>query len=254
MIMKINLQNLSILIIVCLFLVLACGGSSIGKNNGVERGRLKYDFGFYVNGKRFSPKGDENLSKRINWCDTSPNPKVEILRCFSDASEHYANTYILRMKGDEVDIQKLEEGLGSVWINDDGKWLLFRKFFYNVETSERIEVKGMPWADEKDSSAPVQYVIAVSPDMKTVVAMLDSVPKMEGEEEFISLRIIDTETGNMDVRKTSYTRNRWLKSYKQPENDFQPPPEPQKHFVWERSADGRDKIVVPILLAETKKK
>ena len=80
MIIKINLQNLSILIIVYLFLVLACGGNSIGKNNGVERGRLKYDFGFYVNGKKWSPKGDENLSKRINWCDTSPNPQVEILR------------------------------------------------------------------------------------------------------------------------------------------------------------------------------
>src|SRR4051812_31197707 len=100
--MKINLQNLSILIVVCLFLVLACGGGTgKGSNSGVERGRLKYDSDFYVNGKRFLPKGDENLSKRINWCDTSPNPKVEILRCFGDASENYKTTYILRMKGDE---------------------------------------------------------------------------------------------------------------------------------------------------------
>ena len=252
--MKTNLQNSAILIVICVSLVLACGGSGIGKNNGVERGRLKYDHGFYVNGKRFYPKGDENLSKRINWCDTSPNPNVEILRCFGDASEDYNTTYILRINGDEAQIQKLDDGTGSVWINEEGKWLLTGKFFYNVETDEKIEVKGMISADDKNSSAPVQYVIAVSPDMKTVVIMPDNTTYWEGEEEFISMKTIDTETGKVDVWKTSYTKNRWLKSYKQPENDFQPPPEPQRNFVWKKGSDGKDKIITPILLPETKKK
>ena len=151
----------------------------------VERGRLRYEFGFYVNGKHWLPKGDEKLTDRINWCDTSPNPQVEILRCFGDSTENYATTYIVRMKDDEAEVEKFNEGTGVIWVNEDGRWLLGKKLLFNVETGEKREVKGMPWADEKDSSSPTQYIIAVSPDLKTAVRKYkDSLPSKKGEDNY----------------------------------------------------------------------
>lgn len=243
-----SFQNLSLLIIICIFFVAGCGGSSSKYSSGVKRGRLEYNYGFWVNGNKWSPENDANLTNRINWCDTSPNPKVEIIRCFSDASENYRYTYILRMKDDKPELTKLEEGLGSVWVDDDGRWLLFRKFYYNVETTERKEVKGMPWSDDPNSSAPVQYVIAISPDMKTVVAVLDSVPYVETTFRSLKLRLIDTETGTFEDRKVNFSENTWLHDHENPHDDFQPPPSPSKKFVWEKGTDGRDKIKVPALL------
>jgi hypothetical protein len=246
--MKINLQNLLILIIICLFFGLACGGGGTGNISGVERGRLKYDFGFYVNGKRFYPKNDENLSKRINWCDTSPNPQVEILRCFGDATENYATTYIVRMKGDEAEMQKFDDGTGSVWTNADGRWLLGKKIRFNVETGEKFEVKGMPWVDDGSASAPVTYILAVAPDMKTAVRKFKDIPSKKGEDNFIILQLIDLETGNLENRKVNITKYSWLNDWENPHDDFQPPPAPSKKFVWEKGTDGKDKIKVPELL------
>lgn len=243
-------QNLSLLLVILFFLVLGCGGSSSSHySSGVKRGRLEYNSGsFWVNGREWKPENDATLTHRINWCDTSPNPKVEIIRCFSDASENYSFTYILRIKDDKPEVTKLEEGLGSVWVNDEGKWLLFRKFYFNVETSERKEVKGIPWSDDPNSSAPVQYVIAISPDMKTVVAVLDSVPTTETTFRSLKLRLIDTETGKIEDRKVNFSENTWLHDHENPHDDFQPPPSPSKKFVWEKGADGKDKIKVPALL------
>lgn len=270
--MKQNRQNSAFVIIILLFVGLACSGSSTDKSDEnaskVERGRLKFvknatalsigenpifrdvKYHFYGNGKEWSPKDDANFADKMNWCDTSPNPKVEILRCFGNLSEDYSTTYILRMKGDEVDVQKLDEGVGSVWINDDGRWLLFRKFFFNVETGEKIEVKGMLWADDKNASAPVIYVIGVSPDMKTVVAMPNNSPKKEGNEEFLSLKIIDTESGKVENKRASFTKYPWLKDYKEPKNDIQPSPEPQRNFVWKKDENGKDYLIIPELLME----
>src|SRR5262245_5536737 len=144
--MRINPANLTILLAVWILLVLGCSSKNTDAGDAdapkVERGRLKfakslkslrigdgYSFRdvkqyFFVNGSPWAPKDDKDLVNRINWCDTSPNPKVEILRCLGDSSENYSTTYILRMKGDEPELQKLDEGTGSVWINDDGRWLL----------------------------------------------------------------------------------------------------------------------------------
>lgn len=247
--MNINIQNSMILFVLISLLVLGCSSSGSPPNYGVERGRLKYDSGFYVNGKLWLPKDDPKLSSRINWCDTSPNPKVEVLRCFSDSSENYAFTYLIRMKGDEPELQKIDEPLGSIWVNDEGKWLLGKKILINVETGEQKPVKGMPWADRTDSSAPVQYIIAVSPDMKTAVRTYrESLPSKKGEDDFRVLQLIDLETGNLENRKVNLTKYSWLKDYEQPHDDFLPPPAPGKKFVWEKGEDGRDKVKVPELL------
>ena len=260
-----NEINLSTALLILSAFALGCGSSYTGVNdsdNKVERGRLKFaksaiDLNtgtdpiyrkvrqyFFVDGKQWTPEGDEHLAERINWCDTSPNPKVEILRCFGDSSEQYGTTYILRMRGDKPEIQKIDEGTGSVWTDDDGRWLLFRKLFLNVETGERVEVKGMPFADYEEGSAPVQYVVGVSPDRKTVVAMPDSAAHSKGAEDFLTLWIIDAETGRVEKREVSFTKNPWLKDYKQPENGVQPPPAASKKMVWAKDQQGKLRLVL----------
>jgi hypothetical protein len=232
------------------------GGASSG--DAVERGKIKfvktsYSRSFYVNGKKWWPADDQEFAKKINWCDLSPNAAVEVLRCFGDSTEDYGTTYILKMKGEEPVVNKLDEGTGSVWVNEDGRWLLYRKFFYNVETEEKIEVKGMPWADDPKSSAPVQYVLGISPDMKTVVRKYRDLPRKKGEDDFISLEIIDTQTGNSEIRKVNFTENQWLNDYQNPSKDIQPPPATSKQFGWEKGQDGKDKIILPKLLEKLEK-
>ncbi|MBS1792482.1 MAG: hypothetical protein JSS81_01440 [Acidobacteria bacterium] len=273
---KNNLFNLTAVLLAGLLLTAGCQRTSTDADDAdaeqVVRGRLKmskdvkalrigneYLFRdvkqyFFVDGKPWAPEDDKNLAQRIGWCDTSPNPAVEILRCSSDAEENYAATYIVRMKNDRPEVQRIPEGGGSVWADNDGRWLFFRKHRVNVETGESIEIKGMPFADDPSASSPVTYVIAVSPDLKTVVAMPDSATVAEGGEEFLRLRIIDTESGRVDYRRASYTKNPWLKDWENPKGDIQPPPAPSKSFVWRKNAAGRDEIAVPALLTDPKKK
>jgi len=273
--MKTNMNNLSILFLIGLFLALGCGDSSSGDSSNerkVERGRLKFvasatsihsntrsyyrstNRSFYVDGKEWSPEGDADFAEKFDSCDTSPNPNVEILRCLSGFGESPKATYILRMKNDKPEIKKIEAGNECVWIDDDGRWLLFKKLYYNIETDEQIGVKGMPFADDEYSSSPVQYVLGVSPDKKTVVTIFDTIPRKEGAEEFLTLWIVDTESGAMEKRKVSFTKNPWLKDYKQPENDILPPPAASKNFVWKKGSDGKDKIIVPQLLEKIEQK
>lgn len=280
--MKANMNNLPALFLVWMFLVLGCGGLSSGSGESSsdrvsERGRLKFVISatsihtntrsiyrsvhsrFYVDGKEWSPEGDEDFADKFQYCDTSPNPSVEILRCPSGFGEQPKSTYILRMKNDKPEVKKIEAGDDGTWIDDDGRWLLFRKLFYNIETDEQIPVKGMPFADDEPSSSPIQYVRGVSPDKKTVAANLDSTPRTEtkngkeGTEQFLTLWIIDTETGATEKRKVSLTKNSWLKDHKQPYGDIVPPPETIKKFVWKRGANGKDVLVVPELLEKVER-
>ena len=281
--MKTNMNNLSILFVVWLFLTLGCGGSS-SENNGdnpnerkTERGRLRFvanatsihtntrsihrsvSRGFYVDGKEWSPEGEKDFAEKFESCDTSPNPNVEILRCPSGFGEAPKATYILRIKNDKPEVIKVEAGNDGTWIDDDGRWLLFKKLYYNIETDEKIEVKGMPFADDPFGSSPVQYVLGVSPDKKTVVTIFDSIPRTEikngkeSTEEFLTLWIVDAEAGAFEKRKVSFTKNPWLADHKQPYDDIVPPPETWKSFVWKRGADGKDKLVVPQLLEKVER-
>jgi hypothetical protein len=258
---RVNLNNFSVLLLVWTILVLGCTGKNVSATDEdapkVERGRLKFaksvkylnvgrepvsrevEQFFFVGGKEWKPENDPNLADRINWCDTSPNPKVEILRCFGDASENYKTTYILRMKNDKPDFIKINEGLPSIWIDDDGRWLLFGKSYLNVETGEKIEIKVIPVERQNDDSIPVNFVIGVSPDMKTIATLTDRATQKEGAEEFLTVRTFDIETGKAENQQVSFTKNPWLKDHKDPDNDIQPPPPPSKKIVWEK--DKQDK-------------
>lgn len=279
--MKMNLSNLIILFACWLLFTLGCGGSSSGGDSSnerkVERGRLKFVISatsvhsnktsyfrsvrssFYVDGKEWSPAGDKKFADKFDSCDTSPNPDVEILRCSSGFGESPKAEYILRMKNDKPEIKKIEAGNHCAWIDEDGRWLLFKKLYYNVETDEQIEVKGMPFADEEYGSSPVQYLLGVSPDKKTVVTIFDRIPRTETKngkestEKFLTLWVVDAESGAMEKRKVSFTKNPWLDDHKQPYDDIVPPPETWKRFVWKRGADGKDKMVVPQLLEKVER-
>ncbi len=260
----------SIVIITIVFAILG-GCTSVSTDtsdkdaNKTERGRLKFATGlhslrigdryvyrdvskaFFVKGNVWEPPEDKELANRINWCDTSPNPKVEILRCFSDSSEDYRYTYILRMKGDEPEVVRIDESLGSVWIDADGRWLLFRKMYYNVETDEQIAVKGMPFSDDKNGSAPVTYVLGVSPDKKTVIGSYDLSPD-NSDAKLVKIWVIDTVTGDDQIRLVSLAKYPWLKDHVDPTNDIQPPPATSTKFVWKKDASGRDVLSEPELL------
>ena len=246
------MSNLAILFAFGLLLTLGCGDGA-GENK-VERGRLKFaGFKFYVNGKKWSPPDDKDFAEKVNWCDTSPNPNVEILRC-PGSSGNYEMTYILRMKDDKPEVQKIDEGLPSIWMGEDGHWLLFSKFFINVETGEKIDIKLLPFNDGRERDIYPLIVVGVSPDLKTIVELPSDYTSKDRADDALPIWIIDVETGKVDERKVSLTKHRWLTKHQDPQNNIQPPPEPSKHFVWERGADGRDKLIVPQLLEKTEVK
>ena len=270
------MSNLSILFAFWLFLTLGCGSyKGIGDSDArkVERGRLKFqkfvtnlvigpepiyrdvEQYLFVNGKKWSPEGEPGFADKLNWCDASPNKEIEILRCFGDASENYKTTYIVRMKNDQPEIQKIDEGLPSTWANSDGRWLLFKRFRLNVETGDKVNMKDVPLAGETAEILPL-FVVGVSPDLKTIVELPDNMSKKEGAEEFLTLWIIDTETGNLDARKVSLTKNPWLDDHDNGgvDDDFMPPPAPSKNFVWEKDANGRDRLILPQLSEKIEKK
>lgn len=250
--MKTNMSNLSILFAFWLLLTLGCGDGA--KENKVERGRLKFaGFKFYVNGKKWSPPDDKDFADKVNWCDTSPNPNVEILRC-PGSQLNYDVTYILRMKDDKPEVQKIDEGLPSIWTGEDGHWLLFSKFFVNVETGEKIDLKINPHNGGKENTTYPLGVGGVSPDLKTIVEIPNGFDAKDRAADAVPIWIVDVETGKAEERKVSLTKNSWLTKHKDPQNDIQPPPEPSKYFVWEKGADGKDKLIVPQLLEKTEKK
>ncbi len=245
------MSNLAILFAFWLLLTLGCGDGNGSKENKVERGRLKFAVNkFYVNGKKWSPEGDKDFADKVNWCDTSPNPQVEILRC-PGSSGNYETTYILRMKDDKPETQKIDEGLPSIWTGEDGHWLLFSKFYVNVETGEKIDIKLVPFNDGREKNVYPLIVVGVSPDLKTIVELPSDYSAKDRADDAVPIWIIDVETGKVDERKVSLTKYRWLTKSALPRDDIQPPSEASKHFVWERGADGRDKLIVPQLLEKT---
>ena len=74
--------------------------------------------------------------------------------------------------------------------------------------------------------------------------MLDHKPIKKGAEEFLTLDVIDAETGSVKKQTISFTKNRWLKvEEKDPVLDLPPPQETSKHFVWKKDAQGRDQPI-----------
>ncbi len=205
---------------------------------------------FFFDGKPWKPADDPDLVDRVGGCDTSPNTAIEMLRCTGDFTESYRTTYILRVKDGRPEARKIDEtcGRNPVWIDNDGQWLLFPKCYYNIVTDEKIAVTGMPFADDPQGSTPVQYVLGVSPDKKTVIGSYDLYPDSSNKDKLVKLWVIDTVSGKSEVRKASVAKFPWLTDYEQPTGDILSPAAASKHFVWKRGISGRDMLVEPELL------
>jgi len=282
--MKLNSTNLLILIAILLFALLGCNPFGRSKTEETKSGRLKYietlrygkvgthgnngwyidDREFYVNERSWSPK-DIAVNNEIGDCETSPNVNVEALKCYSfqDSKEI---VYVLTMQEnkpfwtiafkDEYNKSR-GDNLGE-WV-DDGKSLLFKDFFYTVQTGERQEIKGLP-------DYPSNHFRAVSPDLKTVIYQgfcFDSnveiseeikikADKTCGERERFILNklevlwIIEAETGKtklVEISRDKYdwliwdsnttgSRADWLKSF-------------QNRLIWEKDKNGKYQLVFP---------
>ncbi len=116
-----------------------------------------------VNGRRWQPEG---IKVNDITCEPSPNKAVEALKCssFGDMKE---TIYIIRMKDDKPELviaaatEFAKDDDSGSWA-DDGHWLLFRNYYFNVETSEKKEVKGLPGKVDN-------CFIVASPDLETII-------------------------------------------------------------------------------------
>ena len=209
----------------------------------------------FFDGKPWDPENDKDLADRIGGCDTSPNPNIEMLRCSGGFTDGYRTTYLIRVKDDRPELKKIDDdcGRGPAWIDMDGRWMLLQKCYYNVVTDEKIPVKGMPFTEDESGSVPVQYLLGVSPDKRTVIASYDLAPEEKNGEKLVKLFVIDTVAGTRQIRYASLTKYPWLKDHEQPSDGVVPPAPAGKNFVWNKDSSGRDMLVVPVLGSEFKR-
>ncbi|HYW73280.1 MAG TPA: hypothetical protein VE961_19825 [Pyrinomonadaceae bacterium] len=191
----------------------------------------------YVNDRRWSPpniKMDD-----IARCEESPNPSVEALKCYSFA-EGKESAFVLHMKGNEPEwltASSQDYGGGynlGEWAGD-GRWLLFRDYYFDVTTGERKPVKGLP-------DYPGKGFRGASPDMKTIVYE-HSPSNEEIDRRVIPVWLIDADTGTVKIIE--------LSKDKYPAIDVSQSGEAGRNarfkslLVWKRDDSGRDRLVEP---------
>jgi hypothetical protein len=285
-------NNLNILIIIAtVIFIFGCGGET--KTEELQRGRLKYiDYLRYGNAGTHGSKGWYSYDSEIkvkDWkwnppgidvhdkiadCEGSPDKSLEILKCtsFADSKE---TIYILKMKNDEPVWETASTGESvdsrgnnsGEWVND-GKSLFFKDYFFDVQTSEKQEIKGLP-------DYPSNYYRAASPDLETIVYegfCFNNYVKVPVEvartrnktcdesEDYIQkkqilLWIINIKTGEtkfLALNREKYdwvlwnqekfhSKDDWLTFFRQ-------------QLVWEKGKEGKYQLVFPITEESPKKK
>lgn len=265
---------------ILLLAILACGKT---ETKEVKSGRLKFvktlkygsvgthgsqgwyvsDQHFFVSDLRWSPDGTK--VKDIANCDANPNVAIEALKCYSFADSK-ESVYILRMKANNPEWitasnpeYKGGKNLGE-WVGD-GHWLLFKDYYFNVETSEKRDIKGLP-------DFPQSFFRATSPDLETIVyeetgfdSRYDLPPGADVEKErekqykvfydhlhsgIAAFWLIEVRTGKVTILELKKDKYEWL-SWKH-ENflsqdswlDYF-----QKQLVWEKDKNGKYQLVYP---------
>lgn len=260
---------------------LGCGGKTglrehiSGRLNYVEK--LKYgsvgthgsqgwyvsDRYFKVNGQSWTPPGIK-LDDIAN-CDPSPNEAVEALKCYSFANLR-ESVYLLRINNVKPDWQivTVQEYCGGKNLGQwtgEGRWLIFKDYFFNVETLEKREIKGMP-------DYPYDHFLATSPDLKTIVleestfdAGFDLPPNADRDEEIkkryktfydhiekgiAAFWLLDVFSGDVKILEIKADKYDWLK---RDSNGGISRVDWVKRFReslrWEKDETGRDRLVFP---------
>lgn len=223
--------------------------------------------GWYINERELKVNGRRWQSEEIDVndikCEKSPNEAVEALHCNS-FNNMKQTVYIIRMKGDQPELVTASQiefvkGNDSGSWTDDGYWLLFRNYYFNVQTSEKKEVKGLP--GEVDNC-----FIVTSPDLETIIYRdncYDFVRDESGEvinmDEYkkhydksqerqkngiAAFWLIEARTGEVKILElkitdypfaknpSPYLTVDWLKEFK-------------SKLVWEKDKNGKDRLVYP---------
>ncbi len=223
--------------------------------------------GWYVNDREITVNGYRRIPTEIDikntTCEESPNQAVEALKC-SSYKDMKKVIYIIRMKGDEPELvtasaQEFNKADDSGKWSDDGRWLIFRNYFFNVETSEKREIKGLP-------DTPDKYFIAASPDLETIVFRdfcydfaRDDSGKVVNMAEYqkqcdkfqqrqkdgiAAFWLIEAKTGKAKILELK------VKDYPFAENEHEFLPvkwltEFKSKLVWEKDENGKDRLVYP---------
>lgn len=248
-----------------IFVICACGKKEertiergslrcVQEYNVIERdGQKRVDvqtlnFRIYINGKEFYPDNYYSFGKDVVFCGLSPNRDVELLE-FEIAKHDHSGYYILRNENNQPDFKKVSDDIRTntgCWTND-GRWMLFESYFVNTETGEKKSIKPLTaFPDCKNS------LVAISPDMKTVVQRVDITKQTEDEvKNIITLNVTDTETGETKEEEFKLSEYKWLMDNTTSVKDC----EGTEHlwisnqFKWEKDAKGKDVFVYPKPLA-----
>jgi hypothetical protein len=270
--------NAAIRLILPLIILTIIGfGCGESKTDEVKSGRLKYvetlRYGsvgshgsqgwyvdnrqFYVNDNEFTPDGIK--TEDIGDCKISPNPAVEVIKCYSYRNEQIRELdYLLRIKDNQPEWIAINDA-SDIWVGD-GRWLLFKDFYFNVETLERKEIKGLP-------DHPKKYFMAASPDLETIIyeencsmglynlETREKIPNKLLDERcekhyeggiyngVAAYWLIDAKTGNVKILELKLDKYPSLIRPSPPgenrESNF------KKMVVWEKDKNGKDQLVAP---------
>jgi hypothetical protein len=146
------------------------------------------------------------------------------------------------------------------WVSiEDGKWLIYKDFLYNVLTDEKIEIKGLP-------DFPENNYRAASPDLQTIIYQGNCFSQFQptseimhqksekfcaetknlSEQTLIPFWLTDTKTGEATFLTLSRQkfdwliwnqekfekRNDWLKLF-------------QSKLIWEKDKNGKFQLSLP---------
>jgi hypothetical protein len=273
--------NFALPVMILALVILACGGKT--ETEEVKSGRLRFvqtlnygsvgthggqgwyvsDSHFYVNDDTWSPDGIK--VKDIGGCDASPNKTVEALKCY-DFADQKESVHILRMKADKPEWITASDSdyqggknLGE-WVGD-GHWLIYKDYYFNLETSEKREIKGLP-------DFPKNYFRATSPDLDAIVyeetcfvPRYDLPPGASVEKEtdkqcklhqehldkgIAAFWLIDARTGTvkiLELRKDKYDWLTWKQEQFRSRSDWLD--YFQKQLVWEKDKKGKYQLSYP---------
>ncbi|MEO6284357.1 MAG: hypothetical protein ABIN80_04215 [Dyadobacter sp.] len=259
-----------------LLLTWSCGES---KTEAEKSGRLQYvkilkygaagthgGQGWYVDDRILTVddkewKPSEIRAEDISGCHASPNQTVEALNCHSFVGGR-SRALILRIRNGKPEVvlasdDNISNGnnLGE-WVGD-GHWLLFTNYFFNVETSERVRILGLP-------DDPENHFVAASPDLKTIIyretgfdTRYDLPPPRESQDAeikeqydlfydhikkgIVAFWLIDAPSGKtrlLELNTKKYpalvrtSDHSWLNNFR-------------KMMIWKKDKDGKDQLIYP---------